>query len=230
MTSVKPKRADRFYNGTNTKRGGMQIPDFFREVPVIRMIDPLAEMLGACDGGIFEYTYEDAVKLAGHSCPTVAGVYLMLLRGLEELYPDRTPERGAIRVFFRGSFGDGTVGVSAAIATLITGATDRGGFQGIGGRFDRRNLLVFDSSIDGELALERTDTGKKVVLSYDPSSIPSDPSVSRMIDDILSGTADAENRARFAAAWQARVRTILIDRRDNPGLISCRFTYLGDDR
>jgi len=32
--------------------------------------DPLAELLGAAEGGIVEYRYADAVKLAGHSCPT----------------------------------------------------------------------------------------------------------------------------------------------------------------
>lgn len=33
------------------------------------MYDPLAEFLGAAEGGLIEYGYADAVKLAGHSCP-----------------------------------------------------------------------------------------------------------------------------------------------------------------
>mgnify|MGYP003492414693 FL=1 len=40
------------------------------------MRDPLAELLGAAEGGRLEYTYADAVKLTGHSCPTVAGAWL----------------------------------------------------------------------------------------------------------------------------------------------------------
>ncbi len=37
----------------------------------INLYDPLAELLGAGDGR-FTYTYDDAVKLSGHACPTVA--------------------------------------------------------------------------------------------------------------------------------------------------------------
>ncbi len=50
----------------------MNHPDFFDEVPRISLYDPLAEFLGATEGGILEYGYFDAVRLAGHSCPTVA--------------------------------------------------------------------------------------------------------------------------------------------------------------
>ena len=41
----------------------------------IAMHDPLAEFLGAAEGGRLDYSYADAVKLTGHSCPTVAGAY-----------------------------------------------------------------------------------------------------------------------------------------------------------
>ena len=38
------------------------------------MKDPLAVVLGAMDKcDVFVYTYADAVKSAGHSCPAVAG-------------------------------------------------------------------------------------------------------------------------------------------------------------
>lgn len=50
----------------------MHYPAFFDDVPAIRLYDPLAEFLGAVDDGVIEYRYLDAVKLAGHSCPTVA--------------------------------------------------------------------------------------------------------------------------------------------------------------
>ena len=55
----------------------MKTPDFFDKVPPIVIADPLAEFLGATEGGLLEYRYVDAVKLAGHSCPTVAGAWLM---------------------------------------------------------------------------------------------------------------------------------------------------------
>ncbi|HSW24447.1 MAG TPA: hypothetical protein VLJ62_16920, partial [Burkholderiaceae bacterium] len=65
----------------------MQTPVFFDRVPPIVVRDSLAQMLGAAQGGIIEYRYLDAVKLAGHSCPTVAGAWLMTRAALARLYP-----------------------------------------------------------------------------------------------------------------------------------------------
>ena len=50
----------------------MSFPEFFKQVPDITLADPLADFLGAAEGGLLRYGYADAVKLAGHSCPTVA--------------------------------------------------------------------------------------------------------------------------------------------------------------
>lgn len=50
----------------------MNYPPFFADIPKIVMRDPLAALLGAAQDGVIEYAYLDAVKLAGHSCPTVA--------------------------------------------------------------------------------------------------------------------------------------------------------------
>jgi hypothetical protein len=55
----------------------MHFPEFFEIAPRITIHDPLAAFLGAAADGIIEYCYADAVKLAGHSCPTVASAYLM---------------------------------------------------------------------------------------------------------------------------------------------------------
>ena len=52
-------------------------PEFFDSAPVVRVRDPLAAFLGAARDGVLEYRYADAVKLAGHSCPTVASAFLM---------------------------------------------------------------------------------------------------------------------------------------------------------
>ena len=49
----------------------MEYPEFFNDVPGIVVCDPLAGFLGATKDGLIEYRYIDAVKLAGHSCPTV---------------------------------------------------------------------------------------------------------------------------------------------------------------
>lgn len=52
-------------------------PDFYEQAPVVRTYDPFAAMLGAARDGLFEYHYLDAVRLAGHSCPAVAGAFLI---------------------------------------------------------------------------------------------------------------------------------------------------------
>lgn len=74
----------------------MSFPAFFDAVPRFKMRDPLAEFLGAAEGGVLEYAYVDVVKLAGHSCPTVAAAYVLGCRALVALYPDSIPERGGM--------------------------------------------------------------------------------------------------------------------------------------
>lgn len=89
----------------------MSFPTFFDQVPTISLRDPLAEFLGAASDGIIEYTYTDIVKLAGHSCPTVAGAYLMTIKALQKLYGNALPERGAIKVEFSDSQLNGVTGI-----------------------------------------------------------------------------------------------------------------------
>ena len=59
------------------------VPTFFEQAPTICLRDPLAAFLGAAEGGLMTYSYQDAVKLAGHSCPTVAGSFIAVIRGLK---------------------------------------------------------------------------------------------------------------------------------------------------
>lgn len=200
----------------------MNTPSFFNTVPPITMYDPLAEVLGAASEGILIYTYADAVKLAGHSCPTVAGVYLMMTKGLALLYPEGIPLRGGIRVSMQGNLGEGVVGVMANIASLITGATETGGFHGLGGQYDRRGLLKYGSDIKGEIALERIDTGKRVHLAYNPKIVAGDHRMQEWLGMILSDKANFEIEKSFQNAWQDRVKSILIDYAEHPELI----TYL----
>lgn len=200
----------------------MSYPDFFAAVPGIILRDPLAECLGAADKGLIEYGYTDAVKLAGHSCPTVAGAYLMTLRALASLYPGSTPERGGIRLESSAAAADGTAGVTAAVAGLLTGAAGEGGFKGLGGRFSRRNLLVFAADVDGELRYTRLDTGARVTARYHPEVVPPPPELQALMPGIAGGSANDEDRAAFGRLWQMRVKRILIDHFDDPELVVCR--------
>lgn len=199
----------------------MDFPEFFAKVPTISVHDGLTAFLGASASGVITYSYSDAVKLAGHSCPTVAGAYLMVRKGLAHLYGDQLPERGGIEVYMRGRPEQGTTGVMASVAQLLTGAAAEGGFGGIGadGRFGRRGLLRFGAPIEGILALRRRDTGKGVVLDLDTSSVPAEPAMMTLFPKALMGEANEEEQARFGGLWQKRVASMLLEKADDEELV-----------
>jgi hypothetical protein len=199
----------------------MIYPDFFDEAAPITLYDPLAEFLGAVDDGLIEYRYLDAVKLAGHSCPTVAGAYLMTLKALARLYPAQRPERGGVRVDFAAAQADGVTGVVAAVAGLLTGAVGEGGFKGLAGRFDRRNLVTFAARDDAEMRFVRLDTGATVSVRYHPEVVPAPADLQALLSTVVAGAASAAQKAEFGRLWQDRVKRILIDHCDDPALIVC---------
>lgn len=198
----------------------MAFPSFFYEVPPIVLRDPLAEFLGAADGGLIEYRYADAVKLAGHSCPTVAGAYLLTCRVLAALYVDEMPERGNIRVDFREAQGTGVTGVIAGVVGLLTGAAGIGGFKGLAGNFSRRDLLSFDAEVPGEIRFTRLDNGASLTASLQIGHIPPDPRMGPLLQRLLAGERDALVAEVFATLWQDRVRRILIDHFDDPAAVA----------
>lgn len=199
----------------------MSFPEFFDAVPRITLHDPLAELLGAAAGGRIQYGYPDAVRLAGHSCPTVAGAYLMTLRALRQLYPESVPERGGLRVELKGAQAEGTTGVVAAVAGLITGAAGEGGFQGLIGRFSRRNLLQFSMPFDGEMRITRLDSQAWVATSYHSETVPPPPELPALMQAVLADRANETERTEFGRLWQMRVKRILIDHFDDPALVRC---------
>ncbi|MBI4290307.1 MAG: hypothetical protein HY661_02360 [Betaproteobacteria bacterium] len=196
----------------------MQYPAFFDKVQPIVLYDPLAEFLGAATNGRVEYTYLDAVKLAGHSCPTVAGAYLMTMKALQALYPAATPERGAVRVRLRGDMEFGVTGVIANVVGLITGATQTNGFRGIAGRFDRRDLLFFDACIDADIHFERIDSASAVTVAYRADLVPGSARLKVLAGKLGTLGLSAEEQREFGVEWQARVEQILIEEADNPAL------------
>ena len=198
------------------------MPEFFAEVPALRLRDPLAQFLGAAEDGVLEYRYIDAVRLAGHSCPTVAAAWNMTRRALAALYPDELPQRGGIRAEFRDDRRAGVTGVIAAVVTLLTGATQDDGFKGLGGRYDRRNLMNFAAAIDAEIRFTRIDTGAAVDVAARMQSVPFAPGTAALLEKCLSGTANAAEVEEFRAAWQARVRALLLEHGDDPGVFPVR--------
>ncbi|WP_424681057.1 FmdE family protein [Frateuria sp. YIM B11624] len=198
----------------------MAFPSFFELAPRITVRDPLAALLGASDDGLLVYGYADAVRLAGHSCPTVAGAYLMARAALRALYPDEPAERGAVAVRMPAPETEGTTGVVAQVLTLVTGAAASNGFHGIGGRFVRQGLLHFASTDEGiGVRFQRRDTGDAVQVTLDLASVPPVPDLRERMAEALAPAATAERQRAFGELWQARVRRLLLEHADDPQVI-----------
>ncbi|OHC64224.1 MAG: hypothetical protein A3H93_14095 [Rhodocyclales bacterium RIFCSPLOWO2_02_FULL_63_24] len=200
----------------------MQTPAFYSQVRHLTVHDPLAEFLGAAENGRIEYRYIDAVKLSGHSCPTVAAAYWMTLKALESLYPDTLPQRGGIRVEFRQDQLSGVTGVIANVVAMLTGATFDTGFKGIGGRFDRRQLLYFSADVAEEIRYTRVDTGRAVDLAARLQLVPFAPQTGELMQKCLDGSATPDETAGFRKSWQARVRALLLEHGDDPEVFVVR--------
>lgn len=202
----------------------MSHPAFFEAVPGITLHDPLAALLGAADDGLLHYTNLDAVKLAGHSCPTVAAAYGLTRRALCRLYPDAHPKRGGIRVAFREARDAGVTGVIANVVSLLTGAMDDSGFKGLAGQFARRELLHFGAALPLDLRFTRCDTGSSVDAAAHPARVSGSPETGALLALCLEGSATEDERTRFAMLWQERVRRLLLEHGDDPAVFELRDT------
>lgn len=200
----------------------MSTPAFFAAVAPLKLRDPLAQFLGAAEQGEIEYTYLDAVKLAGHSCPTVAAAYWLTQRALSTLYPGELPERGAIRVDFREDRLAGVTGVVANVVSMLTGATSETGFKGLAGRFDRRNLLFFNAAVPLDIRFTRTDSGRAVDVAARPGQVAADPEMPGLMQRCLAGSGSAGEAHRFGELWQDRVRRMLLEHREDPEVFIVR--------
>ena len=187
----------------------MTYPQFFNNIPTIKLQDELASFLGAFEDGIIEFSYLDVVKSAGHSCPTVLGAYLMSLQGLKALYENDLPKRGQIIVDFKEAQNIGVAGVIGNVIMNITGATTNNGFKGISGKFDRNHLMKFEQDINGaSVRFTRIDTQKSVDVFYDASSVKAHEDMNFLMQKSFQGTATIEEKIEFGKLWQKRVEDI----------------------
>lgn len=192
--------------------------NFFDAVEPITLKDPLAVILGAMDNdGAFVFTYADAVKFAGHSCPAVAGAYKSTQLALKALYGKETPVRGNIGVTIMGGVDENVNGPISQIVSMITGASAESGFKGFGpaGKYGRYNLMSFapeqktDSKATCTLLFQRRDTGKTVEITYDPALVHADERMEKLMPLTLSGKATDDQARLFGNLMQERVKTIL---------------------
>ena len=196
--------------------------DFFDKAQEIKLKDPLSYVLGAMDEGeLMVFKYADAAKMAGHSCAAVSGAYMITAKALKHLYGNEAPVRGDIRVTIKGKPSDLAYGPMSQVISLITGAATETGFHGLGGgKFGRYNLLTFDEENFefNTFIFERADTGKKVKVVYNPQALPEDPRMGEVAGPTMMGSASKEVAEEFFSLWQGKVRKILLEDENYPGL------------
>ncbi len=180
----------------------MSFPEYYKNIESITVIDELAQFLGAPTDGKYKIYYEEIVKMTGHSCATVAGAYLMALKGLQKLYGNQTPKRGEIKVEVRDNADEGSVGVSASVFTNITGAAGNYGFTGIKGKYARRNLLTYNANIAGFVKFTRLDTMESVEVNYFPANVVHPGNI---MMSAIGPQATDETKKTFPERWKQMI-------------------------
>ncbi|HEU0186620.1 MAG TPA: hypothetical protein VFR06_01870, partial [Gallionellaceae bacterium] len=122
---------------------------------------------------------------------------------------------GDIRVEFSQDSTSGVTGVIANVVSMLTGAMSDNGFKGIGGRFDRRKRLFFAVDMQGEIRYTRLDTKQTVQLTVNLQRVPASPRLPGLMASCIANTATPAEIAEFRQLWQERVRSILLDHRDD---------------
>ena len=186
----------------------MSYPEFFNTIETIKVKDYLSQALGAFDDGEYEFSYLDVVKSAGHSCPTVAGAYIITSEALKALYPNELPVRGNIKVEFEEDMKEGVAGVIGNVISQITGATDKSGFKGLQGQYARHSLMAFNANIDSSARFTRTDTNTSVDVVYNPSTILPNPDMQTIMMKMKNGDVTPNEVKEFGVLWQDRVKRI----------------------
>ncbi len=189
----------------------MKYPDFFNDLPIIKLQDELSDFLGTFENGLVEFSYLDIVKSAGHSCPTVLGAYLSCVKGISALFGSEIPKRGKIFISFKEHENDGVAGVIANVYTQITGATKSNGFKGIAGNFVRHSLMDFDANILSDVKITRLDTNKSVEVTYNPNAVPGTPKQMELMQKLMQNKASDEEKKEFGELWQQRVQNIFLN-------------------
>jgi formylmethanofuran dehydrogenase subunit E len=197
----------------------MTYPDFFDDIERIEMKDPLSDLLGTFVNGEVTFSYLDVVKAAGHSCPTVAGAYLMTLKALKALYPGEKALRGNIKVAFSESQDEGVAGVIGNVVSHITGAAGISGFKGLNGSFARHSLMDFGKAVPSSARFTRVDSGACVDLYYNPNVVPPKPEMQVLMPKVMAGSAGEDELRIFGELWQERVERILTENSDNAQMV-----------
>lgn len=195
---------------------------YITEVPPIMMKEPYFGIFGQSQEPV-PYYYEEAVKLAGHSCGATTGAWTITKKALEILYPNgEVPVRGQIAVEAPGAEDEWFVGVFGDIITFITGASPHTGFIGAefgkaNNLFVRQNKMVYSAEPTNQLPpmrewiFTRLDTGKKVGIKFNLVVITPLPTPMRvaMGKKLAAGEATPEDAADYYQYWNDRAFYVL---------------------
>ncbi len=189
--------------------------NYITEVPPIMMRDTLIEIIGQTDEPI-PYYYEEAVKIAGHSCTIVASAWNITRLALEALYTNgEVPKRGQIMVKMPGSESEWNIGVFAEVISFVTGACADSGFSGsIFAKGDpltvRRGKMKFTDDAMGtpppmmKWIFSRIDTGETVSVSWNIKLVQppiNENDLKEFGQKMASNTATPEEKAKFIKNW-----------------------------
>ena len=184
----------------------MKYRKMYDEFEKIKTYDELGKFLGVNDDGTFTFSYIDVVKTAGHSCPTVAGAYIIALEGLKALYSNELPQRGNIKVELKNKPRENNTGVVGSVIAQITGASTDNGFGGMpSGKFNRRDTLVFNADIQADVRLTRLDTNKSILISCHSEKVINPMAV---LQSAISPDATQEQKDSFPDRFQDLVHTL----------------------
>lgn len=194
--------------------------EYITQVPPIMMSDPYFEIFGQASGPV-PYYYEEAVKLAGHSCGATAGAWVITRKALEVLYPNgEIPVRGQIAVEAPGAEDEWFVGVFGEVITYVTGAAPKTGFNGsdfsVNDLFVRQNKMVYSEEPTGQMppmrewVFTRLDTGAKVGVKFNLVVITPLPTPGRieMGKKMALGEATPEEAEEYFQYWNDRARFV----------------------
>ncbi|MCC6146529.1 MAG: hypothetical protein IT308_03065 [Anaerolineaceae bacterium] len=207
---------------------------YIREVPPILMKEPYFQIFGQSQKPV-PYYYEEAVKLAGHSCGATTGAWTITKKALEALYPNgEVPVRGQIAVEAPGAEDEWFVGVFGDIITYITGAAPKTGFIGsefgkANDLFVRQNKMMYSAVPTKQLPpmrewiFTRLDTGAKVGVKFNLVVITPLPTPARtaMGKKLAAGKASAEEAADYHKYWNDRAVYVL-DNADMSGFFTVK--------
>ena len=195
---------------------------YIDEIPPIMMVEPYFEIFGQAQTAV-PYYYEDAVKLAGHSCGATAGAWTITKKALDVLYPeDELPVRGQIAVEAPGAEDEWFTGVFGEIIAYITGASPKTGFIGAefgetNDLFIRQNKMVYPDEPTGtmppqmEWVFTRLDTGRKVGVIFNLAVITPIATEERqaMGAKLAKGQATPEEAEDYYQYWNDRARFVI---------------------